>query len=245
MAYKFDYIERQVYPKTFLKDVRLEAQFVPVEFKSVDRSLLSAIFGTFQNAYINPETLPDGIRVLTADESVVLEYTLHSISIQIREKAYKSFENMLEPLATAISYLEALGVDELKSVTVSKFNELKYRNSDGRYSLLQIMESAFKKHLLDEICLDSNGLPGLTRWERSIQKEDLEDTQTRFYIECGFVKKDTENLEGSLTLKTIIKSATPVKLSNLKEKSLVYNQILDNAFHWCVSDSIIRIMSEQ
>ena len=224
-----------------MKDVRLTAIFGDVDFACLDKDKLKSFFDTFQDSQVDLDNLPTGIRLFTADESVVLEYTLNRVMVQIRQKAYKSFENMMELLSVAKRYLQILGISEVRSLSISKFNELKYNNSEGKYRLEDIMSIAFKNNLMQKIWSQDIEMKDLTRWEKSISMAD-DESHSQFVIECGFQKKDAQNLSGSLTLKTLIESKAPVRIDDLADRATAYNQILDNAFHWCISDKIIQLM---
>ena len=243
-SYPFPPVKRKVYPKTFLKDVRLFVKFERRDFEKVDKEAIRDFFSSFKGAGLDGSTLPDGIQVMTEDECIKLNFTLESFFVVVRQKLYKSFETIMQFLGAAKEYCRILNVDGIVSLSVTKFNELNFQLSAPDFPIEKVMEGVYSPDLLSEIVIDTS-FAGLTRWEKGKTYEDLEESQTRFFIECGFTRKDDDVKKGSLTLKTRIETANRiVKPEELSSQAEELNKILDNAFHWCVLDSIIKKMEE-
>jgi len=244
MKYPFNPIERRVYPKTFLKDVRLAVYFVPVDFSSVDKEQIKQFFDQFKGASIDVTKLPEGIELQSQDNYIRLNFSLASVEVMLRQPYYKKFEQAESFLGAISKFLEILSVRSLQKLSISKYNELKFQQSSEDYPILNIMKGVFSEELLNKMGAENNSFENMVRWEKALSFDGSEETGTLFYAECGFCKTEPNSLKGSLALTTRVESSIDVNVEKLIDTARFYNQILDESFHWCVTKEIIEKMSE-
>lgn len=246
MVYPFPSIERSVYPRTFLKDVRLAADFPKVSLGSVEEERLNSFFSQFfSGVSVDLNKICEGIRLQSQDGVIHLFFSLDKIVIQLRQPFYKKFEQAEEFLLLMINYFETLSVAEVRKLTVSKFNELKFRNTAPNFAIIKIMQSVFSKELLGMVEAEQETFDKMVRWEKAVSLDGSAETGTMFSAECGFRRAEPNSQDGSLTLTTRVESTGKVVVDKLLDTAQGYNQILDEAFHWCVNEEVIEKMQEQ
>lgn len=242
MKYPFRPIIREIYPKTFLKDVRLTAQFSPVDFSKVNKEQVKDYFHQFRGVEFDIENLKGGLELKSNDEKVRLRFSLSDVEVVLRQPFYKRYEQAESFFMAIAKYLEAITVSDLKKLSISKYNELRFQQSSADFPILTIMEGVFSKELLSFVKADKETFKDMVRWEKAVTIDGTDETGTLFSAECGFNKSEPNSLYGRLTLTTRVESVKPISLINLLDEARVYNQILDNAFHWCITKEIIEKM---
>lgn len=245
MDYPFPSINRSVYPKTFLKDVFLVVDFCEVSFDSVDIDRLNSFFSQFKVVEIDAAKISGGIELKSNDGTIRLRFSLKRIEIILRQPFYKSFEQAEEFINVMIKYMESLSVKEIQKISVSKFNELGFRLQSPDYPIIDIMKDVFSVDLLDKVGIEDGSFNDMVRWEKVVSMDGSAESGTVFYAECGFRRRDLNSQDGSLTLTTRVESAVGnIVVDALLDIARKYNQILDNAFHWCIEKNIIEKMKE-
>jgi hypothetical protein len=153
---------------------------------------------------------------------------------------YKSFDLTLEVMKYALEFFETVGVTDVEKVVFYKFNELSYNLAED-VPVSEVMKQIFSEELLKNMTKeDVDVQTSLSRWEKLV---NFNDKDSVFTIEFGFGRSAKDSDTGSLTLKTQIESnLSKLPLSKIENTLREYNQILDNAFHWCVLPRIVKEM---
>lgn len=249
MAYFFPSNHREIFPRTFLKDVYISFFFPETGQNQVDEDSLRALYaGTFGLDYGDGKKVPESMEVRSQDELVKFVFDNRQVSLKMKFPAYKSFDFALRWLPVMCDYMASLGVDNVSRIEVGKYNELQYQLPAGGV-VSSAMKEIFSARLLgygmessasfDE---ESSKFDGLARWEKRVVVAD-DDGTSQLTIEYGFSEKDKQQNSGVLTLKTYMESTCKeTAVGELRERVKDYNAVLDNAFMWCVGDGIISKM---
>lgn len=246
MKYPFLPADREIFPRTFLKDVRIRLVYPKVDFNEVDKDELKSLFDQFKGAGVDLEKLADGVELTSEDESIKLSFSLSSTEVSLRAPSYKTFDLAKQFLAVQIGFVEALGVKIVSKLIISKYNELRFQFPSPEITIQKIMKGIYSEELMQKVLSGKEVLKNLTRWEKELKFDNRDETDTLFTIECGFNRRVTEGMKGILALTTRIETAEqPVEICNLPTKAEEYNIILDNAFRWCVRDEILQAMRKK
>lgn len=246
MAYPFPNIKIKVYPKTFLKDVHISLFFPEVLISDNLQKSASEFFNReFGLPNIQMEAMPKAVSVFSNEKEICFSFGLSRADLSIKREAYRSFEEIKPLLSMLLGFLRTLGLQNITAISFSKYNELGYETKDG-VTVADVMADVFSKDLLKSMTKrDVATQKDLSRWEKVVQAKGNDETNSLFTIEYGFRKIPVEKGRSSLTLKTIIESKSDnVATRDLLDILIYYNQILDNAFHWCVTDKVLKAMRE-
>ena len=245
MVFPFPYVERMVYPKTFLRDVHFIFIFDPIIMSNEKKNNIHFFFNTtFKLKDIIVDDLEKNLSVYSKDEMIRFDFSMNHIELAIKQPLYRSYENVSIWRDVMFKFLNVLGIKELKKVLMYKYNELVYQSKDHR-KVNEVMSDVFSSQLLADVSESDGNLDELTRWEKTKTFIDDENGYSIFTIEYGFRKKMTEQKKDALTLKTQIESGKDViSIEEVKEMMTSFNQNLDNGFHWCVNHDIIEIMKK-
>lgn len=246
MAYPFPNIKIKVYPKTFLKDVHISLFFPEVPISDNLQKNASEFFNReFGLPNIQMEPMPKAVSIFSNEKEICFAFGLSRADLSIKREAYRSFEEIKPLLNMLFGFLQTLGLQNITAIAFSKYNELEYETKDG-VTVADVMVDVFSKELLKSMTKrDIATQKDLSRWEKVVQAKGNDETDSLFTIEYGFKKIPVEKGRSSLTLKTIIESRSGnVTTTDLFDLMVYYNQILDNAFHWCVTDQILKAMRE-
>ncbi len=240
MDYPFPPVPYKIYSKTFLKDVHLVFKYATVH---PDETVLANVRHYYEKSFrITTQNVDvtDDINIKSKDELIWFDFKWDELSICMKSPMYKSFELTLEVMEYALDFFKAIGVVDVEKVVFYKFNELSY-NLAKDVAVSEIMEQIFSKELLENMSSeDIDTQKGLSRWEKIV---NYPDNTSNFTIEFGFNRNAKESNTGSLTLKTQIESNLALlHVDDIENLLREYNQILDNAFHWCVRPEIINKM---
>lgn len=247
MAYIFDKWTHKVYDRTFLKDVHLSISFPQVESIDSKKEDLLSFFKDFFKIDVGVDKLLTVLHVKSNEGDICLDFMSDAVEIVMRRPAYKSFlltEAMMKAVST---YMRILGIEEIRRVEFVKYNELEYTITMEQMGVLDVMKGVFKDNLMKPIYEDgikdlNTYMKNMTRWEKVITMNDAE-SESIFNIEYGFSRKNINALNGVLALKTRIESDNHgMKFAELDTKIGLFNQILDDAFHWCVRQEVIAMM---
>ena len=247
MAYPFPNIKIRVYPKTFLKDVRLGFFFDEVALNDVLQQRTGEFFEReFGLLNVEMEEMPKAVSVFSSDQKIRFAFGLSRCELSIKREAYRSFVEISPLLLKIDGFINALGVAKLTKIVFSKYNELGYE-ADKNQTAADVMEGIFSADLIASMTKqDRRAQKDLSRWEKIVRAKGDDDTNSIFTIEYGFTKKAEGAVESSLTLKTLIESQSGnIALPDVPMVLKYYNQVLDNAFHWCVSDQVLRAMNKK
>lgn len=241
MSYPFPPIERIVYPKTFLKDVHIIFHF---DAMSRNSELDVAVEKFFEESFllkgISISSLGKGMKVFSKDEQTIFIFGADFVELSVKQPEYVSYDHIFPYRELLRNYLQTLKVGELKKLVMYKYNQLEYQANDKKQTKDVICDV-----LNSELMSDARDvLDDYTRWEKTKHFSD-NDSQSQFTIEYGF-RKDAQNPKnGALTMKIQIESMEDgITSTDVEKKMELFNQILDNGFHWCVVPEIINMMKE-
>lgn len=248
MAYSFEEIERKVYPKTFLKDVRVGLNF---KGKCLDFDRLANFFATHFKITMDKGETFDGLTINSEDGLVRLEFAESSLEITMRHPAYREFGYALQWIPLMQDYLGQMSVCNITRLYVSKYNELGYVLPQGIGPDV-IMREVFSNEMLsfggNGKCLLDDEAPSfanITRWEKFGTFDGEDEWNSLFSFEYGFSRKTTEQNKGCLTLKTMVESRNAcIAAGDIETVMIEFNKVLDRGFHWCVTGSIVKKMEE-
>lgn len=242
MGYVFPNIKREIYSKTFLKDVRIKFGFcdchqVPdlTSFFAREFQLKSKIDGNFSGVIINSN-----------NSLVKFEFTPNCCSVRVRYPAYRSFESILQWVPKLNKFLSVLGVSSLKSLSICKYNELEYEMPNGIDAELKILiHNVFS----DEICkihhkqIQKAGanFNTVSRWEVCGDIKGGDEWNSSFRYEMGYSRKSTDLNKGLLTLRTTLEAINPIVLP-IDNVLWEFNSVLDAGFQWIIRKEIIDRM---
>ena len=245
MVFPFPYVERMVYPKTFLRDVHFIFIFDSLITSDEQKTNIHNFFiSTFNLEDITIDDLGKNLCVYSKDEMIRFDFSMNHVELAIKQPLYRSYENVSIWRGLMFKFLRNLGIKELKKLIMYKYNELEYQSKDGR-KVNSVMSDVFSMQLMADISETDNNLEDLTRWEKTKIFVDEERSNSLFTIEYGFRKKNTEQKSDSLILKTQIESKDiGIALNNIEKMMTSFNQELDNGFHWCVNPDVIEIMKK-
>ncbi len=246
MRYPFEKKTYPIYPKTFLKDVRICLTHTPIDIASTSPNDLSFFFDKKYN--IKNVTLADiqkGLAIEAENQQIKIEFKNDTILVLMKCPAYKSFNLALILIGDIIEYFEITNISYINKCQISKYDEVEFKNNKN-YIILNVMKNVFSENLIAKLSEnETKTFKELSRWEKVLEFEDDTDFPSRMIVEYGFSLRGVERQQGFLTLKTQIESTITTiptdELMNLLEK---HNHILDNAFHWCIKPEIINIMKE-
>ena len=246
MAYSFPHVEIKVYPKTFLKDVRIGLLFSKVPLTDALQQLTSEFFtNEFGLPNIKMEEMPKAASVFSKDNLIRFVFGLSGVELSIKRGAYRSFVDTTRFLQIVYKYLSILNQETVSKIYFSKFNELGYEVK-GDKPVAEVMEGVFSENLLKTMTTrDRQTQKNLSRWEKMVKYSGNDTTSSIFTIEYGFSKKPEGALVSSLSLKTLIESQVEIPSSKVHDVLTEYNQVLDNAFHWCVSNQVLNAMKKE
>lgn len=241
MGYTFPQVPYKVYNKTFLKDVHIIFKYSSVP---LNETMLDAVKRYFEDKFkgvkIGNTDIKDGVSIKSTDELIWFDFKWNELTICMKSPMYKSFDLTLEVMKYALDFFETIGVAIIEKVIFYKFNELSY-NLATDVPVSVVMKQIFSENLLKNMTKeDVDTHVSLSRWEKQIA---FNDNDSIFTIEFGFSRSAKGSNTGSLTLKTQIESnSTNMSINNIEDTLKEYNQVLDNAFHWCVLPKIVKEM---
>lgn len=243
MVMTFPESSRMIYPKTFLKDVRLMLLFKETENKSIEalKSFFKKHFGASE---INLEELKVGIQFSSNTSPVEVSVKNGWIEVMISRPLYKRFAQMKDWLPTMFEYINASGAKKVERAIIIKYNELDFTHMQKDFPIANVMKQVLHEHLISVVDdSDFEKFNSLSRWEKMLNFENVNEGPYEASIEFGFRRKpDSEKLNGSITLKTLIVCGLNDDLENVDGHISEMNNILDDMFHWSVSAGIIERM---
>lgn len=243
MAMFFPVSSREIYARTFLKDVRLTLFFNETDTKSIDalNNFFEKHFGARE---MNYEELKKGIRFTSNTLPVAVSVKNDMIEVMISRPLYKRFLQMKEWLPALFEYINACGTNQIYRSIIVKYNELDFTHNQKDFPVADVMKQVFNGHLITTVDdTDFEKFNSLSRWEKMLNYENVNDGNYEAGIEFGFRRKpNPDMLNGSITLKTIIVCNKCDNLENVEGRVDEMNYIIDDMFHWSVSSSIIERM---
>lgn len=252
MAYFFPSHNREVFKKTFLKDIRLSFTFNEVPFEKANHRAIIELFKRTFKINITEEQIKGEIIIKSEVELLCFTSTLSSVSVKMDFPSYKVFNDAKKWIDLIREYMNVLGVEKVNKVCFYKYNELNYSLEEGNKNVTDAIKQVFSNNLLNyknndnEKSFDDfkSELSGLSRWERKHVIDDVNDTKSSMTIEYGFKEKTEADNKGVITMKSYIESIDDfnLEIKDIPDVLSVYNQLLDSAFQWCINDMILKQM---
>lgn len=111
------------------------------------------------------------------------------------------------------------------------------------FPVANVMKQVLHDNLISTVDeSDFEKFNSLSRWEKMLKFDNVNEMYEAG-IEFGFRRKpDVDKLHGSITLKTVITSTIAEELVKVEGRINDMNNVIDDMFHWSVSDSIIETM---
>lgn len=246
MAYPFNKVQHCVYKNTFLKDVRIAVGFSAIDPSSVRPEPLHEFFEQFTNAGIKVEDFlkNEFIRVFSNDQLIDFMFTLNYAEVKIASPRYTSFEEAKPIWNLLFGYLDALRIESVSKLIVRKYNALHFQTEGQNYDIKSVMGLVFCDELMAQMT-DIDKDKTLNSIEKTWTKDDVE-SNSLLSIVYGIKKSDTAAKHDHLTLILSAESLQgPIQRSSIQDQVIYYNNVLFDAFHWCVKDGIIQNMKGQ
>lgn len=244
MIKEFPESNRMIYPKTFLKDVRLRLCFKETEKKSVEA--INAFFAKrFGAPDIDLKELSGGIRFTSNTSPIAVSVNIDWIEVMISRPLYKRFLQIKDWLPAMFEYINAFGANTIDRCFIIKYNELDFTHFQKDFPVEIVMKQVLRDNLISTVDeTDFEKFYSLSRWEKMLNFENVNDIY-QAGIEFGFRRKpDPDKLNGSITLKTVIASTITEELDKVEGRISDMNNVIDDMFHWSVSDGIIETMKK-
>lgn len=243
MAYPFKPVEHQVYRNTFLKDVRVAVDFSPVDAEAVNEAQLQAFFSRFKGASIDVADFlaKKNINVISNSRDVEFIFTLNYVEAKLSTPFYSSFEAATPYWQVVLDYADAMGVNQITGLMLRKYSEFSFRSNNADFRIKDVMEEVFSSELMSKIP-QSTSFKDLNSFEKTWSETDS-DSESTFNVVFGFKRADTDIKDDHLTLVTSVEmNGGPLKKEAFLNTVKEYNEVLYNAFHWCVRSEIIDSM---
>lgn len=247
MSYPFISVPREVYPKTFLKDVRLCLTFPKVEYAETLKGEVSAFFTSTYGVEI--ADLSSKNIIWSSDDSIRISFAFDSVSVTMRPPRYKSFELTEQILRDIVRYISIInGKSCAVKLELSKHNAIEYSLSNDKLDIRELMGSVYSEALMSNFSateLSSDVIGGLSRWEKSLMFEDKKG-ETAMTVVCGLNRESPSTRKGTLSLVTrIFSTAAGIPCDDIMNAAKKYNQDLDNAFHWSIRPEVVDLMRKK
>lgn len=243
MAYPFKPVEHQVYRNTFLKDVRVAVSLFPVKAEAVKKAQLQSFFSRFEGADIDVADflVKKNINVISSDRDVEFIFTMDYVEAKLNTPFYSSFEAAIPYWQVILDYLDAMGVKQIEGLMVRKYSEFSFRCNHADFRIKDVMEEVFSSELMSKIP-QFTSFKDLNSFEKTWSETDS-DSESTFNVVFGFKRADTDIKDDHLTLVTSVeKNGGSMKKDAFFNTIKEYNEVLYNAFHWCVKPEIINSM---
>lgn len=240
MAYPFTPVPREVFKKTFLRDVLLCVSYTPIADTDAYVNGLAEFVSSHYNKKLDKDKFNGGIGLISEDNNRSIYFSSERTALRMRYPGYKSFDIILKNMSNITDYLKAFVVDAQLTVYIIKFNEMTYEfKRDTQLDIESAMRAVFSRELIGDVNIDREAV----RWEKEIQFDD-DETQTIMRLTYGYKKDDLNPNRGSLILKSSISFDVANATEITEERLSPLNELLDSAFHWCVNDDVIKNMRQ-
>lgn len=244
MAYLFPNMEKQVYPKTFLKDVRVRFGFKKIK-------TLPDLSGFFSAEFqLNGENVIGDEHVVTVNSNnglIKFDFADEYCCVRMRYPAYCSFESLKQWLPKLFRYMSVLNVSSLDSLSICKYNELGYEIREGSgVRLANLLEPVFSEELRSrhagQIDEAESNFETVSRWEACEHFFGNDSQNSSLFCEFGYNRKTSSINKGVLTLRLTIEIANSINLQTVDKLLAYLDQILFNSFCWCIDKDFIKKM---
>lgn len=230
---------RKAFKRTFLQDVTAKVTFAGTNLLGngiAIRSFLRDRFG-ITNDFNLPKL--DGIDIVSESKSEKYNFTTTSATVTMDSNIYRYFEDSLKPrLDVIISYLQALGIDEIETFSIIKRNLFQATAKNAFQAWKIALVEAFKVDIIRGMA-DSPNIP-TKPFKLSIEgSADTEWGEIRFPFTVDV--PDKSNFNFRLDLEAISKSIHILELIN---RGVQMNNDIFVSFTDIISDKLIHLMQQ-
>ena len=246
MAYPFKKVPHCEYNRTFLKDVRVAVGYPAVDASVVNKEQLHSFFSKFKGANIDVDIFlsKKNISLFSNERDVEFLFTLDYAEAKLTTPFYSTFERAMPYWLLLQDYMRALGVTHITGLVERKYSEFSFKSDNDNYKIKDVMSEVFSSDLMDKIPQNTS-FKELNSFEKNWYETD-EESSTTFNVVFGFKKTDTSIKDDHLTLVTTVermRNSEAITIENYPTLINRYNEVLFQAFHWCVRGEIINHMN--
>lgn len=254
-VYPFKHIDHCVYKNTLLEETQVAFVFATAEEDlQVPPSAKEGIPLFFNRFFNINHTLDeyvskDGITVSNKELGVRYEFGKKYTLLRFGRKNYHSFLKSVPPYLLPMKWFVYKTIEKqyVKNLLVRKTNVLPFRIDNlGAFKKNPeiVLGTVFKKRFLDvEVSKTESNVPGafLDVMERTVRYNDYE-----VLLRTGFATPKEGDDRYSVILDMAIQSKADLQIDEGETDTalLAMNDILFDAFHWCMSDMVIDIMEK-
>lgn len=245
MAYPFPQIKREVFPKTFLKDVHVYFEYKKI--KKINNEEICTFCRENFNVDVEKDAIWDGFSINSKNNLVKFEFTTTYVAVKMNFLAYMNFISAQKYISILLDFLNVIGVKKLSKVRFAKYNELRYKLPNDESSVSIAMQQIFTKSLMEyktgDGDFESTSFDSLARWEKRLVFDGEAELETRVIIDYGFCEQTDSKKEGVLTLKIVAESLKDiVNVCDVETVLKNCNYDIDCAFQWSISKTVIAKM---
>ena len=232
-------VQRKAFKRTFLRDVTAKVTFAETDLLGNGTAISSFLRERF--GISDDFNLPklDGIDIVSDSKSEKYNFTTTSATVIMDSTIYRYFEDSLKPrLDVIISFLQALGIDEVKTLSIKKRN-LFQATAKNAFQVWKIaLLEAFKVDNIRGMAETSN-IP-TKPFKMSIEgSADTEWGEIRvpFTVDVP----DKSSFKFQLDLEAISK---PIQVSEIINRGVQMNNDIFVSFTDIISDKQINLMQQ-
>jgi|GEM_PF-5824028 len=242
----FGKTEPRIFNRTFLKDVKAKVTFTKEEEPS-EQELEKFLKDNFMLEIGRnvSEAITNGLLVRSGDELVKFIFEEECAHLKMDFPAYTSFLNAGDNIQKIKKYLEARKASTTKCIEWAKYNELRFKSEEKENaSNEQLLAQVFSDNLMNHWKNNEGQDRNTSRLEKEYKVQGNDQINSSITIQYGFRRDLEETGEGAITLRIIATIATETETSKMEENITTLNEIIDNAFRWCLNENIIKEMQE-
>lgn len=247
-TFQFPEVKYRLYKNTFLQNV-----MVTFEFLSANNERTNAAFVDYLKSFFEIEakdsSLINGVTISKKDMSVSLSFSTNKAAIHLNGQKYVGFSDTAIPQVFKLRnfFTKVMNVTTLQSISIRKVNVWNIKQ-DIRNAVR--VEDAYKAIFSDNL-INALSNVGLSEEERAIpnfQKAYWKVNTAELIVRTALLPPSkTKDQFCHLILDTEIidKPTNGYKVENVASDMMDLNSTLYDAFHWCVCNDIINLMSKE
>lgn len=253
--YPFKHIEHQVYKNSLLEETQVAFVFASAEEDLLVPPSAEEGFPLFFNRFfklkhsLDEYLSKDGITISNKDLGIGYEFGTKYTLLRFGRKKYHSFLESVPQFLLPMKWFvfKTLEKQDVKNLLVRKINVMPFRIDDLKVFKEKpeiVLGAVFKKQFLDlKVTKSESDVPGALF--------DVADREIRFghyvlLLRMGIASPKSGDDRYYVIFDMAIQNDAHEAIDEGKIDSslLAMNDILFDAFHWCVSDVIIDMMEK-
>jgi len=253
MAYPFIHKEHKKYNNTFLDNTAVSLiasvwnKHVPDGFSEIFPAFVERNYQLKTNAQQFLET-PE---LIVEDEENAVTYTFRpdKATLRVGRKTYDTFYTaVLSRLLPLKEFLfGVMGLEAVENLMVRKLNIFPI-SADSDEEVLQNVENIYRYMYREDLMgvVKEQKIPDNAPWILSLRRAVLTDEKSEITIRVAISKAKREN-QYNIILDSSVRHplSTRIEEGAIDRQLRYLNDQLFDAFHWCVSDSIIDLMEKE